>query len=103
MKKYTSFMLRNPEELKKIVWKNRKSVVVFGHPLCKPCQKIMIMLPFVFLKMKIKWYTLNFCNIKEVEECAISFWITKTPTLVILEKWEIVKKIEDENDIFKFL
>ncbi len=103
MKKYTSFMLRSPEELKSLVWKNKKSVVVFWHPLCKPCQKIMMMLPFVYPKLRIKWYTLNFCNIKEVVECAKELGITKTPTLVIYQDWKIQKMIDDEKEIFKFL
>lgn len=103
MKKYTSFMLRNPEELKKLVEKNKKSVVVFWHPLCKPCQKIMMMLPFIYPKLLIKGYTLNFCNIKEVIECAKELWITKTPTLVIYDNWKMIKRIDDEKEIFKFL
>lgn len=103
MKKYTSFMLRSLEELKQLVEKNKKSVVVFWYPLCKPCQKIMMMLPFVYPTLRIKWYTLNFCNIKEVKECAKKLWITKTPTLIIYEWWKMVKMIDNEDEIFKFL
>lgn len=103
MKKHTSFMLRSPDELKKLLEKKKKSVIVFWHPLCKPCQKIMMMLPFIYTKLKFMWYTLNFCNIKEVVECAKVLWITKTPTLIVYKNWELVKRIDDEKEIFHFL
>nr|MDD3720827.1 thioredoxin family protein [Candidatus Gracilibacteria bacterium] len=103
MKKHTSFMLRTPEELKNLIEKKKKSVVVFGHPLCKPCQKIMMKLPIIYLKLKFRGYTLNFCNIKEIIECAKTLGIKKTPTLIVYKNGELVKRIDDEKEIFAFL
>lgn len=86
-----------------ILEKNKNLIIIFGHPKCKPCQKIMFLIPIIFIKSKLAWYTLRFCNVLEHKEKSKELWINITPTLLVYKDSEIYKKIEDENEIFNFL
>ncbi len=86
------------QKLPDIIDKYDKLVVIFGHPLCKPCQQIMIKVPIIYLKLKRKWYVLKFCNVIECK----NYQISKVPTLIEFNKWLEKKRIE-EDDIFKYL
>ncbi len=102
IKNTTNFMIwaKNIDE---ILEKNKNLIIIFGHPKCKPCQKIMFMIPIIYLKSKIAWYTLRFCNVIEHKEKSKELWISITPTLLVYKNAEIYKKIENEKEIFDFL
>lgn len=103
IKKHTNFMIRSSYEFDAVIKINKKLVVILWHPLCKTCQKIMITLPFVYIKLKFKWYNLKFCNVQENKEIWTNLKITKTPTLVIYEDSKLIKKIDDEKEVISFL
>jgi len=52
MKKYTNFMISSEYDFNKIKDKN-KLIVVFWHPKCKPCQKIMFKILFTYIKLVV--------------------------------------------------
>lgn len=102
IKNTTNFMIWW-EKIENILAKNKNLIIIFGHPKCKPCQKIMFMIPIIFIKAKFAWYSLRFCNVIEHKEKSKNLWISITPSLLVYKNTEIYKKIEDENEIFEFL
>ncbi len=102
MKKTTNFMIWS-EKIENILAKNRNLIIIFGHPKCKPCQKIMFLIPIIYIKSKLAWYNLRFCNVLEHKEKSKKIWINITPTLLVYKDSEINKKIENEKEIFNFL
>jgi hypothetical protein len=102
IKNTTNFMIWN-KNINKILEKNKNLIIIFGHPKCKPCQKIMFWLPIIFIKSYINWYTLRFCNVIENKEKSKDLWISITPTLLVYKNAEIYKKIKNEKEIFEFL
>lgn len=102
MKKTTNFMIWG-KKIDEILKKNKNLIIIFGHPKCKPCQKIMFMIPVIFIKSLLDWYTLRFCNVIEHKEKSKELWINITPTLLVYRNAEILKKIENEKEIFEFL
>lgn len=103
IKKHTNFMIRDLSDYENVITLNKKLVIIFWHPLCRWCQKIMMTLPYVYLKLKIKWYNLKFCNIRENLEVQQKLEIKKTPTLCIYEESKIINRIEEEKEVIKFL
>ncbi|MDD5213198.1 MAG: thioredoxin domain-containing protein [Candidatus Gracilibacteria bacterium] len=102
MKKTTNFMI-GAKKIDEILEKNKNLIIIFGHPKCKPCQKIMFMIPIIFIKSKLNGYTLRFCNVIEHKEKSKDLGISITPTLLVYKNAEIYKKIENEKKIFDFL
>ncbi|USN59244.1 MAG: thioredoxin family protein [Candidatus Peribacteria bacterium] len=100
MKRYTSFMIRDSEELTQRIETKPKLCVIFGHPLCKPCQKIMFMLPMLLFYSGRRGYALRFCNIKEHKKIAASVGISFTPTLGVYQSGKLQKKFEDFDEIY---
>jgi len=41
MKKYTNFMISKNMSIETLLEKHKKLLVIFWHPRCKPCQKIV--------------------------------------------------------------
>lgn len=103
MKKYTNFMVKPWNSVENILEKNKKVVIIFGHPLCIPCQKVMLYLPIVMFKVWKKWYKLKFCNVKENCELCKEIWLKKTPVLHIYENGVLKQQIEDDSEIMNFL
>lgn len=102
MKKTTNFMI-NAAMFDDLIKNNKKFIIIFGHPKCKPCQKIMCRLPIVMIKALLNWYTLKFCNVLENSAKCKEMWINHTPTLYVYENAKLVLKIEDETKFFEFL
>ena len=97
IKKHTNFMVWWENNLDKVINENNKIIIIFWHPLCIPCQKIMLLMPVIYVYYTIKWYKLKFCNVKEnCQECERSF-IKTTPTLIVYEKSIEKIKLEDEE------
>jgi hypothetical protein len=101
--KYTTNFMIWDNKIDEILKNNKNLIIIFGHPKCKPCQKIMFMIPIIFIKSMFAWYTLRFCNVIEHKEKSKELWISITPTLLLYKNTEIYKKIENEKEIFKFL
>lgn len=103
IKKYTNFMIWWYSNLEKTIKNNKKLLIVFWHPKCKPCQKIMFKIPIIYFKTNKKNITLRFCNVLEnCEECKKN-WITLTPILRYYENWNLIDNITDEKEIFTYL
>lgn len=103
MKKTTNFMISSEENLNQNIEKNKKLIIIFGHPKCHPCQKIMLRIPFIIFRFARKWYKIKFCNIKENHKIAENLGISHTPCLIEFidkKKWKIIK---DTNEVFNFL
>lgn len=103
MKNHSSFMIKTESEYDKILKKRKKIVIIFWHPLCKPCQDIMLRLPYFLYKSFRKKQTLKFCNIKENKDIYKNLFIKKTPTLIYYESWHERQRLENEKYIFDFL
>ncbi len=91
------------KSIEEVLEKNKNLIIIFGHPKCKPCQKIMFSIPIIYIKAKIKWYSLKFCNVIENKEKSKNLWISITPSLMVYKDSKIDKKIEVESEIFEFL
>ena len=98
IKKYTSFMVWWKNNLNKVIEENKKLIIIFWHPLCGPCKKIMIKIPIIFFYYKIKWYNLKFCNVQENCSSCMEKMVHTTPTLVIYKNGKELKRYED-NDV----
>lgn len=96
-------MISGEKNFEEILKKYDRLIVVFGHPKCKPCQSIMLKLPFYLYKLHKRSITMKFCNVKENSTLAKSQDVQIVPTLVLYKDWKQVKKLEDENKIFEFL
>lgn len=103
IKKYTNFMIKSEFELTKIISKNKKVIIIFGHPLCSWCQKIMCLIPYFFIKSLFKNITLKFCNVNENKNIITKFWIVISPTLCYFEDNILKEKFEDEKVILNNL
>lgn len=51
LKKHTNFIIDNFDE-NNLQYSHH--IVLFGHPLCQPCKKIMCKIPYLYVKWKIK-------------------------------------------------
>lgn len=103
IKKYTNFMIWWYKNLNNSISENNKILIIFWYPKCKPCQKIMFKIPFIYYKTNKKNITLRFCNVLEnYKECKEN-WITLTPTLRYYENWKIIDDLTDEKMIFNYL
>jgi len=54
MKKYTDFMVGWPDRLDNIISEHKKIIIIFWHPLCDACKKIMFKIPLIYPYYKIK-------------------------------------------------
>lgn len=102
MKKTTNFMISG-QTLDEIVSKNKKLIIIFGHPKCKPCQRIMLKLPILFPKTLFYWYALRFCNVLENPKKCKEIWVSHTPSLFVYKNWKLDLKISDDREIENFL
>jgi len=103
IKKTTNFMISWEKSLESCIKNHKKLIIIFWHPKCKPCQMIMLKIPYLYIKCLVKWITLKFCNVLENSDSCKKLWIQIVPYLFYFKNWEIVKKIDTESDIFKFL
>lgn len=95
LKKYTNFMIWNNHSLDSIIKDHSKLIIIFGHPLCGVCKKIMFKIPLIYPYYKFKGYTLKFSNVKEnCERCIKNYNINVVPTLIIYKNWKEVKRYE---------
>ncbi len=99
MKKYTKFIIKDLNYLDS----NRKYVIIFWHPKCSSCQKIMFSFPKIYLRLKIKWIFIRFCNVLENSNLCMKIWIYDVPCLLLIENGKIIKKVTGERDILEFL
>lgn len=97
IKKYTAFMVWWKNNLEKLIKENKKLVIIFWHPLCIPCQKIMFKIPVIYLYYKFKWYNLKFCNVKENCKSCEKNLIHTTPTMIIYKEHKEYKRYEDKE------
>lgn len=102
MKHTTNFMIWT-KNIDNIVKQNKNLIIIFGHPKCKPCQKIMFKIPIIFFSALINKYTLKFCNVLENKAKAKEIWIIHTPSLIVYKNGTLFKKIIDEKEINLFL
>ena len=98
LKKHTNFMVWSADRLDTIIKENPKLIIIFWHPLCDACKKIMFKIPLIYPYYKFKGYTLKFSNVKEncascIEKCNIHV----VPTMVIYENGKEVKRYEDDK------
>ena len=96
-------MIRSKAEMERYKKKYRNLVVIFGHPLCGPCQQIMMKLPYYMYKAVRNKYTLKFCNINELKSIAKEYGITITPTLIYFKQTEEYKRYDDPEKLLNFL
>ena len=101
IKRYSNFIIDS--WLESEIKNHKKIIVIFWHPMCKPCQKIMFKIPFLYLKTKKNNITLKFCNITLYNWDLKWLWVFRVPTLIYFEWWKIYKKIDDEKEIFDYL
>ena len=99
----TNFIIKSKLELDLENQKNNNLIIIFGHPLCLECQKIMSTIPYLIIKFFIKNTCIKFCNIKENKEIADFYWIKTSPTLTIFKNWKLVKITSDFKEIKKGL
>lgn len=97
IKKYTKFMVSGRENLEKHLKKNKKMLIIFWHPLCGPCKKIMFLTPILYTFYALKWFKMKFIDIKENLDIAEFLDIKVTPTMISFKEWKPVKKFEDEE------
>lgn len=97
IKKYTNFMIPSYEKFEETLAKHKKVLIIFWHPLCVPCKKIMCLTPFLYIFYKIKWIQMKFCDIRENKKIAETLKITTTPSMIIYADWKILKRFEDEQ------
>ena len=102
MKNHSKFIVWGKNNLKTVIEENKNLIIIFGHPLCEPCQKIMFKLPILFLKTKKKKITLKFCNIKENWKDCKCENIEKVPTLIHYKDSKQELKIDNPEEIFAY-
>ena len=101
MKKYTNFMVWWKNNLDKVIKENKKLIIIFWHPLCIPCKKIMFKIPLIYPFYKTKWYTLKFCNVNENCQTCMEKLIHTTPTLIKYENWKEILRFEGDEVLEK--
>jgi thiol-disulfide isomerase/thioredoxin len=95
-------MILNQEFFEEIILKNKKVIIILGHPLCQPCQRLFFLVPVLFIRSKFKGRVLRFCNVREVPEIALKYNITTTPTLLYFENQKEKNRITDPFEIYIF-
>ena len=84
--------------------KDLKRLAIFCIEQDQPItQKILLMFPIVLVKAWQETGTVRVIDKNNTEDLRNTLEITKTPTILLYEKGECVKRIEDETTIIDFM
>ena len=95
-------MLRTESEFNAALKQNPDILIIFGHPLCQPCQKIFLQIPIVYTKCLLKKRTLRFCNIRELPKIGEKYQIEWTPTLIHFIDGKEQTRITKYKEVIKY-
>lgn len=66
-------------------------------------KKMLLLFPIVFTKAWVESGTVKVIEKKDTDDLRDTLEITKTPTVLVFEKGECIKRIEDEAEITDFM